>query len=62
MKKNSKKTILKMDKSEIEYLKICLRLSDEQRLKWLEEANRFIYEALPNKTWKLRMETRKLGW
>ncbi len=40
------KSYLKMAMADRDYLKWCAKLSDSQRLKWLEEANRFINEFL----------------
>ena len=41
---------------------MCKNTSREAAFRWLAEANRFLYNSLPKKTWELRMEARKLGW
>ncbi|MEA3492970.1 MAG: DUF6036 family nucleotidyltransferase [Candidatus Margulisiibacteriota bacterium] len=52
----------RLTKEDKDYLKWCSKLTDSQRLKWLEEANRFIYKACSPKIWKMRMLSRERGW
>lgn len=44
-----------------EQIRKHLKLTPEQRLQWLEEANRFLYEAMDEKTRKIRDKFRAGG-
>jgi len=55
------KAYMKMAAEDAEYLKWCSKLTDTQRFKWLEEANKFLRATCSDKVWKIRMKMRELG-
>ncbi|PIS30621.1 hypothetical protein COT42_02670 [Candidatus Saganbacteria bacterium CG08_land_8_20_14_0_20_45_16] len=55
------KEYMKMAAEDTEYLNWCSKLTDTQRLKWLEDANGFLRAACSDKIWKIRMKMRELG-
>jgi len=64
MKRNKAAKIrkyFKMAVGDADYLKWCAKLTDLQRLRWLEEANRFLRAACSDKVWKIRMKLREMG-
>jgi hypothetical protein len=55
------KAYMKIASEDADYLKACSKLTDTQRLKWVEDANNFLRAACSDKIWKIRMKMRELG-